>query len=204
MSKKFYIIGLRGKTLVCFLLVFLLLGTIVCGNAEEVKTIMLNGKVYNLIPLSQIPTGKKVIWVNSIEEAERILSAISNIKVTYKKDPQKKILIYDLSSRTGYGSLYDSAEYVSNAGPLQYGGSVVLVGSFTYNYDTRKVISVNANVVASSGMFTEVSTSCSYGTVGSNTAWARGQANFRVYIGIQGVGITIGTFSLSVSDSVSL
>ncbi|ACK41443.1 MULTISPECIES: hypothetical protein [Dictyoglomus] len=113
-------------------------------------------------------------------------------------------MIYNSSSRIGYGTLYDYAEYTSNAGPLVFGGAVVLLGSFYYNYDTRKVVSVNANVVASSGMFAEVTTSCSYGTVGTNIAWARGQANFRVYIGISGVGITVGSFSLSVSDSVAL
>ncbi|ACI19490.1 hypothetical protein [Dictyoglomus thermophilum] len=114
---KNYFLGKIKNLLVCFSLLFLLLGAIVLGSMEESKTIILNGRIYNLIPLS-------------------------------------------------------------------------------------KVLSIR--VVASSGMFTEVTTSCSYGTVGANIAWAKGQANFRAYIGIAGVGGTIGSFSLSVSDSVIL
>ena len=30
----------------------------------------------------------------------------------------------------GYGSLYDYAEYISNAGPLKFGASLTLLGSF--------------------------------------------------------------------------
>jgi len=178
------------------------------GDTE--REIVLNGKLYKVISPDKIPSGKQIIWVNSVEEAEKILSNISKGVVIHKKKQDLKInefkvLQNNVSSRIGYGSLYDYAEYISNAGPLKFGASLTLLGSFYYAYDTRKVISVTASVIPTAGMFVNVkSTTCTYGTVGSKVAWARGSAYYEVYIGISGVGYVIGSFGLNVDDSVSL
>ena len=60
-------------------------------------------------------------------------------------------------------------------------------------------------MIPADGMFVNVkSTPCTYGTVGSKIAWARGSAFYEVYIGISGVGCVIGSFGLNVDDSISL
>jgi len=174
------------------------------------REIVLNGKLYKIISPGNIPSGKQIIWVNSVEEAEKILSNISKGVVIHKKKQdlkttEFKVVQNNVSSRIGYGSLYDYTEYKGYVGPIPFVVSLTLHGSYCYNYDTRKVISVKAEVIPSYNMFVRVrSTTCTYSTVGSKVAWARGGAFYEVYIGISGVGYVIGSFGLNVDDSVSL
>jgi hypothetical protein len=59
------------------------------GDTE--REIVLNGKLYKIISPGNIPSGKQIIWVNSVEEAEKILSNISKGVVIHKKKQDLKI-----------------------------------------------------------------------------------------------------------------
>ena len=61
----------------------------ILGDTE--REIVLDGKLYKIISPGNIPSGKQIIWVNSVEEAEKILSNISKGVVIHKKKQDLKI-----------------------------------------------------------------------------------------------------------------